>query len=325
MRIVALALTAIVLSTQPAPLRLVSTIWPPFTGPSGQTRIALDLVENALGRIGVKADFAYVSNSQYTPALLSGQYDGSGAAWRDKQREAVLLYSEPYLENRLVLVARRGGNVSAQSLAALKGKRIAIVEGYAYGEIDSLGPVFLRSAGEENSINLLLGMAVDYALMDELVVQYIVENYPAQSKARLEIGTTPMLIRPLHLALSKRWPGAQAILEQFNAQIKVMITDRTYHRLLRVDWLRADVDGDGLMENVAATDQALKTAPPRSYSLFSKTDLEKQVKKEEEERYFFGGAVYNGWSSVPDAFKVDHLDRPDHTHPTARLFTINWK
>ena len=324
MRLLTAFAAVAILSSQSPPLRLVSTIWPPFTSPPGESRFALDLVENAFERIGVKADFTYVQNSQYTPALISGPYDGSGAAWRDKQREAVLLYSEPYLENRLVLVARRGGNVSAQSLAALRGKRIAVVDGYAYGEIDSLGPVFLRSRSEENSISLLLGMAADYALMDELVLKYIVDNYPAESKAKLEIGTTPLLIRPLHLALRRTLPGAQSILDRFNAQIKVMITDRTYHRLLHIDWLRADVDGDGVLENIAASDQALKAEPQRTYSLFAKTELEKQVKKEEE-RYFFGGAVYNGWSSVPDAYKVDHLDRPDHTHPTARVFTINWK
>lgn len=324
MRLLTAFAAVAILSSQSPPLRLVSTIWPPFTSPPGQSRFALDLVENALGRIGATAEFTYVQNSQYTPALISGPYDGSGAAWRDQQREAVLLYSEPYLENRLVLVARRGGNVSAQSLAALRGKRIAIVEGYAYGEIDSAGPVFLRSSSEENSISLLLGLAADYALMDELVLKYIVDNYPAESKAKLEIGTTPLLIRPLHLALRRTLPGAQSILDKFNAQIKVMITDRTYHRLLRIDWLRADIDGDGVVENIAATDKALKTEPQRTYSLFSATELDRQVKKEEE-RYFFGGAVYNGWSSVPDAYKVDHLDRPDHTHPTARVFTINWK
>ena len=324
MRLLTALAAAAVLSAQTPPLNLISTVWPPFTSPPGQSRIALDLVENALGRVGVSANFSYVSNSQYTPGLIGGPYDGSGAAWRDQQREAVLLYSEPYLENRLVLVARRGGNVSAQSFAALKGKRIAIVEGYAYGDLDSLGPVFLRSGSEENSVSLLLGMAVEYALMDELVIQYIVDNYPAQAKAKLEIGTTPLLIRPLHLALRRAMPGAQAILDNFNAQIKVMIADRTYHRLLRIDWIRADVDGDGLLENVAASDQALKTEPARSYNLFSKTELDKQVTKEPE-RYFFGGAVYNGWSSVPDAYKVDHLDRPQHTNPTARVFTINWK
>jgi hypothetical protein len=305
-------------------LRLVSTIWPPFTGPPGQSRLALDLVENALGRTGVTPTFDYVPNSEYTPALVSGPYSGSGAAWRDQQREAVLLYSEPYLENRLVLVARRGGNVSAQSLTALKGKRVAIVEGYAYGDIDSLGPVFVRSSSEENSISLLLGLAADYALMDELVIQYLVDHHPVEAKAKLQIGGTALLIRPLHLALRRSLPGAPAILERFNAQIRAMIVDRTYHRLLQIDWLRADVDGDGLVENVAATDRALKTEPQRAYRLFSSTAIEEQVKKEQE-RYFFGGAVYNGWSSVPDAYKVDHLDRPDHTHPVARVFSFNWK
>ena len=318
-------LATLQVSAQQRELKLVSTVWPPFTGEPGNSRLALDLVEHALGRIDVKTEITHVENDKYTPALISGPYDGSAAAWRDKQREEVLLYSEPYLENRLVLVGRRGSNVSAASFGALKGKRIAIVEGYAYGDVDSLGPVFIRSRSEENSISLLLGLAVDYALMDELVVQYIVDNYPQQSKARLQIGGTPLLTRPLHLALRKSLPDAQAILGKFNAQIKVMIADRTYHKLLRVDWIRADVDGDGLLENVAAQDKALKAEPQRAYSIFSANELEKQVKGAQPERYFFGGAVYSGWSSVPDAFKVDHLDRPEHVHPTARIFTFTWK
>ena len=314
-----------VVSAQDRELKLVSTIWPPFTGEPGSARLALDLVEHALGRANVKTSITHVDNDKYTPALLNGPFDGSAAAWRDKQRDEVLLYSDPYLENRLVLVARRGGNVSASSFAALKGKRIAIVEGYAYGDVDSLGPLFIRSRSEQNSIQLLLGQAVEYALMDELVVQYLVDTYPQESRTRLQIGTTPLLTRPLHLALRKSTPDAQAILDRFNAQIKVMIADRTYHKLLRVDWIRADVDGDGLMENVAANDTVLKTEPQRSYSIFSGPELEKQVKQPQAERYFFGGAVYNGWSSVPDAFKVDHLDRPDSVHPTARIFTFSWK
>ena len=320
-----LSLGVALVTAQDRELKLVSTIWPPFTGEPGSPRLALDLVEHALGRNNVKASITHVDNDKYTPALISGPFDGSAAAWRDKQREEVLLYSEPYLENRLVLVARRGGNVSASSFAALKGKRIAIVEGYAYGDVDSLGPVFIRSRSEQNSVQLLLGQAVEYALMDELVVQYLVDNYPDESRTRLQIGVTPLLMRPLHLALRKSLPDAPAILDKFNAQIKVMISDRTYHKLLRVDWIRADVDGDGLVENVAANDKVLKAEPQRSYSIFSETELDKQVKQQQPERYFFGGAVYNGWSSVPDAYKVDHLDRPDSVHPTARIFTFNWK
>ena len=130
-----LAISCVVLvSAQANQLRLVSTAWPPFTNAAGQPRFALDLVEAAFGRIGLSANTTIVDAGQFTASLLNGPYDGSAAAWKDAERERVLLFSQPYLENRLILVARRGGDVSAASLAALKGKRIAIVEGYSYGD-----------------------------------------------------------------------------------------------------------------------------------------------------------------------------------------------
>ena len=48
-----------------------------------------------------------VDAAQFTPALLEGQFDGSAAAWKDAERDRVLLFSQPYLENRLVLVGRQ--------------------------------------------------------------------------------------------------------------------------------------------------------------------------------------------------------------------------
>ncbi len=322
--LLALFAATLAANAQKRELRLVSTIWTPFTNQPGQPRFANDLVENAFDRMGIVAITAFVESAQFTQALLNGPFDGSPAAWRDKEREQVLLFSEPYLENRLVLVARRGGDVAATSLADLKGKRVAIVAGYAYGDIEAAGPVFVRSTSEENSIALLLKQSVEYVLMDQLVVQYLVDNYPEEARTRLQIGTTPLLTRPLYLAVRRTLPDARALIDKFNGQLTSMITDRTYHRLLRVDWIRADVDGDGLLEHVPAADRTSRTAPQRSYDLFSPTALEAQLKTEQE-RYFFGGAVYNGWSSVPDRYKVDHLDRPEHTHPTARIFTFTWK
>ena len=90
----------------------VSTAWSPFTNGPGQPRFALDLVEAALDRVGVDRHHEIVDAAQFTTALLSGKFDGSAAAWKDAERETTLLFSQPYLENRLMLVARRGGDVS---------------------------------------------------------------------------------------------------------------------------------------------------------------------------------------------------------------------
>jgi polar amino acid transport system substrate-binding protein len=325
---VALAAVIVTVAAQaPRNLRFVSPVRPPFSDVQGKPRFALDLVEAALDRINVKATTTLVAPGQYGEALLKGPYDGTAIGWRDSQREQALLFSDPYLENRLVLIGRSGSDVGARTFADLKGKKLALVNGYAYGDaIETAGPAWVRTEGEQDSLSRLLSGGVDYVLMDELVVQYLVASYPEEARTRLSIGTFPLLIRPVHLTLHRSLPDAGVIIKGFNAQLRSMITDRTYHRLLHVDWIRADVDGDGKPEYVAGSDQAGSTQPKRAYDLFSQTiSAPAPPTPPEQERYFFGGSVYNGWSSVPDKYKVDHLDRPDHTHPTARVLTFTWK
>src|SRR4029453_8885856 len=72
-----------VVSAQTAPLTLVSTAWSPFTNRPGQPRFALDLVEAALGRVGLTAKTTIVSPGQLTPSLLNGKFDGSAAVWKN--------------------------------------------------------------------------------------------------------------------------------------------------------------------------------------------------------------------------------------------------
>jgi ABC-type amino acid transport substrate-binding protein len=308
---------------QPAQLNLVSTAWPPFTNPSGQPRFALDLVEEALKRIDVSATTTIVSPAQFTLALLSGRFDGSAAAWKDPERERALIFSLPYLENRLVLVGRYGVDVSAAVLADLAGKRVAIVEGYSYGdEIDRPGPVLVRSHSEEDSLSQLLKGAVDYALMDELVVHYIVSRYPDESSTRLQIGSKPLLMRELHFALTRTREDAASIVGRFNAQLRGMLADRTYHRLLHMDWIRGDIDGDGVPEYVPLNDRPGPAEPQHIYALFSppKTAPETPAKP----GFYLGGNIYSDWASVPESYKDVNEHPPDSRRSTASIFEFTW-
>jgi polar amino acid transport system substrate-binding protein len=311
-------------SAQALPLMLVSTAWPPFTNESGQPRFALDLVEEALGRIGLKATTTIVGAPDFTTALLSGKFDGSAAAWRDAERERALIFSQPYLENRLVLVGRRGADVSAKALSDLQGRRVAIVQGYAYGDAvagGGGGPVFIESRGEEDSVARLLAGDVDYTLMDDLVVSYILTNYPKESEARLQIGSTPLVTRGLHLALRRTRSDAEAIVARFNAQIQGMIADRTYHRLLHVDWIRADVTGDGVAEYVPADDRPGAAEPLRIYALSSTPETTSEPTKP---GFYLGGNIYRDWASVPESYKDVRPRYPDSRRSTASLFQFVW-
>jgi polar amino acid transport system substrate-binding protein len=306
-----------------SPLRLVSTAWPPFTNPEGQPRFALDLVETALGRIRVPSATSFVEPEAFTRALIDGPFDGSAAAWRDAARERALVFSQPYLENRLVLVGRRGSDVSAARLADVAGRRIALVGGYSYGDaIELTGPVFVRSTREEDSLRMLLAGEVDYTLMDELVVQYILTHHAAEAQAQLALGTTPLLRRPLHLAVRRTVADAPGIVSRFNAEVRRMIVDRTYHRLLHVEWIDADIDGDGRTERIPASDQAGTVPPLRAYTLVLPETQPRSVRI--SPRYYLGGRIYDSWASVPDQYK-SAPGVPAASRAPASVFTFVWK
>ena len=311
-------------TSRPAALHLASTPWSPFTNAPGKPRYAIELVEEALRRLGISAETATVPEGTLTSALLEGRFDGSPALWRDPQREEKLAYSKPYLENRLVLVARRGVDVSAPALPALAGKRIALVDGYAYGDALQAprGPTYVAASTVEQSLEKVLSGDADYALMDELVVQYLLTNYPEEVKTRLAIGTEPLLVRTLHFALRRNVVAAESIVARFDAEITKMIADRSYHLLLRVGWMEADVDGDGRTELVPASDRAGQDPPVRRYELVTVTAS--KAKAEGPKRFFLGGQVYEGWKNVPDRYKVMDANRTPWGSQVAPVFSFKW-
>ena len=99
-----------------------------------------------------------------------------------------------------------------------------------------------------------------------------------------------------------------------------MIADRTYHRLLHVDWIVADVDGDGLPEYVPKSDEAGTVAPQRAYSISVTPD-----KPAGTQRFYLGGKVYNTWSDVPDWYKVSAGGAKDPDQSTVTYFRFSWK
>ena len=314
----------IMAAAQGRQLQLVSTAWSPFTNAPGQPRFALDLVGVALERVGLIAETVIVDEAKLSPSLLSDEFDGSAALWRDTERERTLIYSQPYLENRLILVGRQGSDVSATSLADLAGKRIALVAGYAYGEVVQRtdGPIFVSSNSEEDSLGRLLNGEADYTLMDHIVIQYLISNHGDEARTRLAFGSTPMLTRSLHLAVRRSLPDAESIISRFNAELRGMIADRSYHRLLHLDWIRADVDGDGRTEYVPHDDQTGPLQPERSYPLF--VTGRPTPEPDTTRRFYFGGDIYEGWSTVPQQYKALDFSRPRPSQNTFRIFTFRW-
>jgi polar amino acid transport system substrate-binding protein len=268
-----------------------------------------------------------VDDGALTPSVLTGKFDGSAALWRDAERERRLIYSQLYLQNRLVLVGRKGSDVSATTLAQVApGKRIALVEGFAYGDVLATmkGPTYVPSQSVQDSLRKVLDGDADYTLMEELVIEYLTRDYPKESSDRLAIGVTALLMRSLHFAVRREVPNAQQIVDRFNGELQKMVADRTYHRLLQIPWIEADVDGDGRTETIPASDRVGPNPPNRQYQLVTSTTTSTTTKSPTQQRFYFGGQVWEGWSSVPARFKVGDPSQTPWGATVSPIFAFKW-
>jgi len=303
------------------PLQLASTVWPPFTDIAGRDRIAIDIVETALGQIGYRVEAHILPNGELTKALRQKIFDGSFALWNSQKREEFLLYSRPYLENRLVLVSRKESVLDVDNFSMLANKKIGIVAGYAYGPVLRKQLDLFLYEGDDHNENLkkLLAGELDGILVDEVVAHTLIEHYPEKTRKLLHISDKVLLTRTLHLALQKSLPHAQEIIDRFNRQLTTLISSGEYNQILGFRWILADIDGDGIKECILGNGYLTgNDAPQKTYNLF-RLDLshldnpgdsgpdtvkDRQPGKSNENiQFWIEGKKYEDWERIPEKYK----------------------
>ena len=289
---------------QKTELRLASDTWPPFTDVASERAFAVDLVKWALSRVGVSTSTEILHFDDVIAGIREEKFDGTVALWRSPEREEFLIYSAPYLNNQLILVGRKGSDVDARTWSDLAGKRVAIVDKYAYGSSVQAAKevVFVAGGSDQENLTRLLNKEADYMLVDALLMQYLLTYQEEEVAQYLEIGSNTLVRRSLHFAIRKDLPGAQNIVDRFNDEILKMVADGSYNRILRLNWIRTDIDGDGRVELVLAGNKAGSKAPTSSYDVFFKSST--AVNSSSKDRYYVDGRFYEGWEQVPQQYKV---------------------
>jgi len=284
-------------------LSLAVDVWPPFTDIDGEKSILSDLVQEALGRMKIKSTIETMEFAKIFIEINSGRLDGSPALWISDEREKNYFFSKPYFYNQLILVGKKGSDVSAASFDELSGKKVGVINNYAYGDFDNNQEIVIVSdlSNQKNLENLLSGK-IDYMLVDALLIQYMLTYQLNDVTEFLAIGKKPLLVKSSHLALGKHVQNAKIILEQFDEKIKEMIADESYNRILELNWIKADVDGDGKMELVLGGNKAGTSAPQNIYGLMLDNSFKE---KNPPQRYYVDGKLYETWDNIPNHFKLD--------------------
>jgi ABC-type amino acid transport substrate-binding protein len=305
------------LSSSAQVIKLSSNVWPPFTNTKGQKAISRDVVREVLTRSGYQTDFSITEFSNVLSGLSNKTIDGSPALWHTEERAKELLYSDAYLTNKLILVGRKGSDVSFKSLGEVSGKRIAIVNEYAYGpEFETAKNVeFIRGTNDQQNLNWLIQDSVDYVLVEALLVQYLMIDQQEAVNKYLEIGKNSIINRTLHFAIRRDYPNSDTIIKNFNRNLKSLIADGIFNKILELNWVEVDVDNDGKTELVLILTSSGVHPPKDTYSVFEKNNSTPKV----DQRYFIQGKYYDSWEEVPDSFKVDIPKSNSDLNPSLKI------
>lgn len=270
-------------------LNLGSDVWPPFTNKGSKRSIAFDIVTEGLSRNSISMEPQLLEFKEVLSGIEAGNFDGSAALWKTEEREEIMIFSEPYLENRLILVGLKGTEVNYQNVEELNNQRLGVVANYAYEadllNADNVQLVYGKS--DQDNLEKLFDNKIDFMLVDELLIQYLLKYQYNDVQTYLNIADQAFQTQKLYFALRKDVPNAQSIIDGFNTSIKEMMLDGTYNRILDLDILQIDVNGDGIVELIFNGKNLSEDATEKSYSIFYYDRSDKK-----RTQYYMNGKSY---------------------------------
>jgi polar amino acid transport system substrate-binding protein len=234
MRLLSLLLLLLPMHLMAQTVTLAVDPWPPFTGKNGKG-VATKIVRTALARSGITLKTVDVPWTEAYEGSVAGRYDGVLAIWYDDERAKALLFSEPYMINRVVMVSRTKDKLVLGKLDDLAGHKVGVVKGYAYHPDFDASTAFTRveSTALAQSLQKLAQGKVDVVVDSEVAVERWLRANP-KAAARLHVHEQAVAERALYVAINPHTPKAEAVVANFNTAIRAMQVDGSLRKLVQV-------------------------------------------------------------------------------------------
>lgn len=215
--------------------------WPPFLDPEhAQQGVAVEIVTAALANQGHTLKFSFMPWQRALDGVKDGSIDILVGAWHTKEREAYLLFGEPYLSNDLKFIKRKDDSFTFTGIDSLKGKTIGTVRGYGYGDAFEQATHFKKQEAAElmPSVLKLLAGRIDLTLEDEVVARSLISKKQPDALDKLAFVDPPLSSNPLHIATGQSNARKTTIIEAFNKGLATIKADGTLAAILQRNGLQ---------------------------------------------------------------------------------------
>ncbi len=229
-------------STMARTVTITTGEYPPWTGEKlPHHGYANHIVSEAFAAVGMEVKFIYLPWKRAFEEARKGTYDASSYWFKNSERSAAMLMSEPLVQNRTVFFQRaEDPAIHWQNLSDLSGYRMSATVGFTYTE-DFLRAIVDRSLNvtlvptDVQNIKMLMSGRVELIATDEMSGFYMAATLSVDPR-KLRVLEPPMVTAKGYLMASKNKPESGELIEEFNRGLGIIRSNGVYRKILnRID------------------------------------------------------------------------------------------
>ncbi|RSD30575.1 transporter substrate-binding domain-containing protein [Vibrio pectenicida] len=208
--------------------------WAPFVQKdTSSPGVSVEILTEAMKTQGYDVDFKIMPWTRALNEVKDGRIDILVATWFTNERTAFLNYSEPYLENSLKFIKRKGDAFEYNGMDSLSGKTIGIIRNYGYGD-DFLGASNFKKPEANDLVSnakKLIAKRIDLTLEDELVAKSTLSG-AGMNVADFEFTNNALSVNPLHVTSGLKNSNNGKYIDAFNKGLAEIKANGAFDKIL---------------------------------------------------------------------------------------------
>lgn len=209
--------------------------YPPFVDPKNPKEgISLELIRAAFKTQGYEVKMNYMPWARAESDVKKGVYDILPNVWMTEARKKDLMYSKPYVSNKVKFISLKEEPFEYNGMKSLTGKTIGTVRGYGYGNEFLKSTDFKREEVTDLMFNIkkLIAKRIDLTLEDEIVAKTKIAREDPKLLEQIKFSTNTFSVNDLHIASGFKNSRHKEIIDAFNKGFEIIKSDGTAAKIL---------------------------------------------------------------------------------------------
>jgi polar amino acid transport system substrate-binding protein len=209
--------------------------WPPFLDPNQTSKgIIAEIATAAYATQGYELEITFVPWARAITGVKNATFDLLLGTWLTEERTEFLQFSEPYLNNSIKFIKKKGNTFDYSGLESLTGKSVGIVREYGYGDDFLSAKNFKRPEAKNliSNIRKLIAGRIDLTLEDEIVAKTIIAKEQPDLLDKIEFSNTDYSTNALYVTSGLANAKHKELIEAFNKGLAEIKKNGAYDTIL---------------------------------------------------------------------------------------------